>query len=147
MLTVSAVRSLLIKSGPGGQTASTVKLVRAATATQVQKLTDSAAQFRNQDLDFDECEEMQETQAFDVPVTRDAVEYALRLSKWPSTSSLTMYFPASHGDETTRVYFIGFRGEYSKFTRDPVITAYEAQANPADHKKVPGLENVMRGVQ
>ncbi|BGP31821.1 hypothetical protein JCM10296v2_003596 [Rhodotorula toruloides] len=116
------LRSILIKAGPAGYT------------------PDKMQVFANQLLDFDEASSLEPTQTFDVPVTRDVVEFAVRPAKFPSVRSLTLFFPSNHGEDTTRVFFVGFKGEYSAFTRDPIITVYEAQANPADHAKIPGLD-------
>ena len=53
-----------------------------------------------------------------------------RPAKFPSVQSLTLYFPANHGEDTTRIAFLGFKGEYTPLTRNAVITTYEAVANP-----------------
>ncbi|KPV75375.1 uncharacterized protein RHOBADRAFT_26697 [Rhodotorula graminis WP1] len=116
------LRSILIKTGPAGYT------------------PDKMLVFANQLLDFDEATSQDVTQSFDVAVTKEVVEYAVRPAKFPSVRSLTLFFPSNHGEDTTRVSFVGFKGEYSALTRDPIITVYEAQANPADHAKLPGLD-------
>lgn len=67
-----------------------------------------------------------------------------RPAKFSSLKSLTLFFPSNRGADTSRIYFLGLKGEFSAFTREPVVTVYEAQANPADHKKIPGLEGVGR---
>jgi hypothetical protein len=54
-----------------------------------------------------------------------------------SVHHLTIYFPKnfSDGDETTRIYYIGLKGEFSEAHRHGVtICNYEAFANPSDHK-------------
>ncbi|GAA5907810.1 hypothetical protein JCM5296_005792 [Sporobolomyces johnsonii] len=112
------LRTILVKAGPAGFT------------------PDKMQVFANQQLDFDEATSTDVTQSFDVAVTREVVEPA----KFPSVQSLTLFFPSNHGEDTTRISFIGFKGEYSPLTRDPIITVYEAQANPADHAKIPGLD-------
>ncbi|BGP39853.1 hypothetical protein JCM10450v2_003826 [Rhodotorula kratochvilovae] len=116
------LRSILIKTGPAGYT------------------PDKMLVFANQLLDFDEATSQDVTQSFDVAATKEVVEYAVRPAKFPSVRSLTLFFPSNHGEATTRVSFVGFKGEYSALTRDPIITVYEAQANPADHAKLPGLD-------
>ncbi|GAA5860040.1 hypothetical protein JCM1840_001853 [Sporobolomyces johnsonii] len=116
------LRTILVKAGPAGFT------------------PDKMQVFANQQLDFDEATSTDVTQSFDVAVTREVVEYAVRPAKFPSVQSLTLFFPSNHGEDTTRISFIGFKGEYSPLTRDPIITVYEAQANPADHAKIPGLD-------
>lgn len=59
-LTSFAVRSILIKAGPGGYT------------------PDKMQVFANQTLDFDEATSHDVTQSFDVAETRGVVEYAVR---------------------------------------------------------------------
>ncbi|BGP15862.1 hypothetical protein JCM10213_005652 [Rhodosporidiobolus nylandii] len=116
------LRSILIKSGPAGFT------------------PDKMQVYANQKLDFDEASSVDVTQSFDVAVTREVIEFAVRPAKFPSVQSLTLFFPSNHGEDTTRISFVGFKGEYSPLTRDPIITVYEAQANPADHAKIPGRD-------
>ncbi|GAA5958206.1 hypothetical protein JCM21900_000142, partial [Sporobolomyces salmonicolor] len=116
------LRTILVKAGPAGFT------------------PDKMQVFANQQLDFDEATSTDVTQSFEVAVTREVVEYAVRPAKFPSVQSLTLFFPSNHGEDTTRISFVGFKGEYSPLTRDPIITVYEAQANPADHAKIPGLD-------
>ncbi|KAI5480900.1 hypothetical protein MNV49_006709 [Pseudohyphozyma bogoriensis] len=117
------LRALVIKSGPVGHTPDKVKI------------------FVNQTLDFDEAGSTEATQTIDIPVSREAVEYALRPAKFPAVQHLTLFFPSNNGEDTSRISFVGFKGEYSPLTRDPIITVYEAQANPADHAKIKGLEH------
>ncbi|GAA5981741.1 hypothetical protein JCM10908_004583 [Rhodotorula pacifica] len=115
------LRSIVIRAGPAGYT------------------PDKMQVYANQLLDFDEATALDPTQTFEVPISRDVVEFAVRPAKFPSVRSLTLFFPSNHGEDTTRISYIGFKGEFSNFTRDPIITVYEAQANPADHAKIPGL--------
>lgn len=69
-----------------------------------------------------------------------------RPSKFASVKSLTLFFPANAGADTSRIYFLGFKGDFSPRNKDPVITVYEATPNPADHKKIKGLDGVGREV-
>jgi hypothetical protein len=60
-----------------------------------------------------------------------------RIAKFSNVRNVTLYIQKNFSDdddETTRISYIGFKGEYTEFTRDPIITMYEAAANPADHK-------------
>ncbi|KAI0293792.1 hypothetical protein BC826DRAFT_1014274 [Russula brevipes] len=79
-------------------------------------------------------------QQFDVAVGREVGEYTLKAAKFPNVSTITLFFPASQGAETTRIYYVGFLGQWSERKQDPVIAVYESQANPADHKKIQGTE-------
>ncbi|XP_062507402.1 PITH domain-containing protein 1-like [Corticium candelabrum] len=62
-------------------------------------------------------------------------EYATRVSKFSSLTHLCLHFSRNFGADTTKIYYIGFRGEFSESHRHEVtICNYEARANPADHK-------------
>ncbi|KAI0259876.1 galactose-binding domain-like protein [Gloeopeniophorella convolvens] len=115
------LRALLLKTGPGDQTPAKVAL------------------FANVDnLDFNDAAEKEPLQQFDVAVGREIGEYALKPAKFPNVSSVTLFFPASQGAETTRIYYVGFLGHWSERKSEPVITVYESQANLADHEKIQG---------
>ena len=87
-----------------------------------------------------------------------------RPAKFPNVSVVTLFFPASQGAETTRIYYVGFLGQWSEVRllfyessaqqriqvlddpsshqrkQDPVITVYESKPNLADHEKIQGTE-------
>ncbi|KAI0297300.1 PITH domain-containing protein [Multifurca ochricompacta] len=117
------LRCLLLKSGPGDQTPAQVALFTNAD-----------------DLDFSDAVEKVPAQKFDVATGREVGEYALKPAKFPNVSSVTLFFPASQGAETTRIYYIGFLGQWSERKQEPVITVYESRANLADHEKIQGTE-------
>ncbi|KAH7030417.1 galactose-binding domain-like protein [Linnemannia elongata] len=96
------------------------------------------------DLDFDNAESTVPTQEWDlVEDTHGQVaEYSTRVAKFASIRSLTLFFSENFGGDTTKISFIGLKGEFSELKRDPIITVYELQANPADHK-VPGINDAL----
>ena len=92
-------------------------------------------------LDFAEIADRKPTQEFDIPQGRDVGEYHVmsvlshtspatysslrricRPAKFPAVQSITLFFPESQGAETTRVYFIGFLGQFSE------VRAFDASA-------------------
>eukprot|EP01137_Pigoraptor_chileana_P010014 Opistho-2@59076 len=93
--------------------------------------------FTNRDnIDFDNVEGLAAVQEWDLHEDGDGVlEYQTRLAKFQGLSSLILYFPENFGADTTRVYYIGLKGEFRPMKRDAIMTGvYEASANPADHK-------------
>ncbi|RZC37413.1 PITH domain-containing protein CG6153, partial [Asbolus verrucosus] len=63
------------------------------------------------------------------------LEYATKIVTFNSVHHLTLHFPSNFGDETTRIYYIGLRGEYSQAHHHGVtICTYEARPNISDHK-------------
>ncbi|KIJ66801.1 hypothetical protein HYDPIDRAFT_149766 [Hydnomerulius pinastri MD-312] len=117
------LRSLLLKTGPGDQTPEKVVL------------------FANRpSLDFSDVQETTPTQEFEVAEGRDVGEYAVKAAKFSNISSVTLFIPSNRGADSTRIYYVGFLGHWSERKGNPVITVYEAQANPADHKKIQGTD-------
>lgn len=63
------------------------------------------------------------------------LEYVTKPVKFSSTYHISIHFPRNFGDEKTKVYYIGLRGDFTQAQRHGVtICNYEARANPADHK-------------
>ncbi|OJA16475.1 hypothetical protein AZE42_06877 [Rhizopogon vesiculosus] len=117
------LRSLLLKAGPGDQTPTKVAL------------------FPNQpSMDFNDISDKAPVQEFNVPQDRNIAEHAVKTAKFSNVSSLTLFFPASQGADTTRIYYVGLLGHWTERKSDPVITVYEAQANLADHEKIQGTD-------
>ncbi|ODQ76948.1 hypothetical protein BABINDRAFT_117370 [Babjeviella inositovora NRRL Y-12698] len=67
------------------------------------------------------------------------VEHFLPRHLFTNVQHLTLFVEDIYDNDefdTLKVYYVELRGEYTPFTRDPVITMYEAAANPADHKNM-----------
>ncbi|CAH1775206.1 unnamed protein product [Owenia fusiformis] len=63
------------------------------------------------------------------------LEYETKISRFSSVEHLTIYFTKNFGDDITKVYYIGLKGEFSEFKKHGVtICTYEARAMPSDHK-------------
>uniref|UniRef100_A0AAZ3P003 PITH domain-containing protein n=1 Tax=Oncorhynchus tshawytscha TaxID=74940 RepID=A0AAZ3P003_ONCTS len=63
------------------------------------------------------------------------LEYPTKIARFSNVNHLSIHISRNFGTESTRVYYIGLRGEYSQAHRHEVtICNYEASANPADHK-------------
>ncbi|EMD33304.1 hypothetical protein CERSUDRAFT_142239 [Gelatoporia subvermispora B] len=116
------LRALLLKAGPSDQTP-----VKVALYNNIEN------------LDFSDIADLKPTQEFTVAQSRDVGEYHVMPAKFPNVRSVTLFFPASQGADTTRIYYIGFLGQWSERKTEPVITVYEARANLADHEKIQGM--------
>lgn len=86
-------------------------------------------------MTFDEAS-LQADQEFEMQPDRTGdIDYHVKVAKFNSVYHLSIHFPRNFGAESTKIYYIGLRGEFTQVQRDGiVITAYEARANPADHK-------------
>jgi len=118
------LRALLLKAGPQAQTPAKIAL------------------FANENnLDFEDVADWKPTQELTIADTgREIGEYQVMSAKFTNISCVTLFVPASQGAETTRIYYVGFLGQWSERRSDPVVTVYEARANLADHEKIQGTE-------
>lgn len=99
--------------------------------------TEMRAFINRNDVDFGLAEELTPVQEWALVegAASGDVEYACKPSKFNSLSSLTLHFPRNGGAATTRITFVGLRGEGSKASREPPRhIVYEAQAQPKDHR-------------
>jgi hypothetical protein len=64
------------------------------------------------DVDFGIAEELKPTQAFDLHEDPEArIDYPLQAHKFQNISSISLFFEDSIGEETTRITYLGFKGE------------------------------------
>jgi hypothetical protein len=77
-------------------------------------------------------------------------EISLKRAKFNALRNISLFFVDNHSQgesETTTIFYIAFKGEWTKLSREPVNFLYEIAANPADHKKIPGIgESVNSGI-
>jgi len=119
------LRSILLKTGPGEQTPTKICI------------------FPNEDsLDFDDVTDKKPVQEFNVVQSREVGEYTVKPAKFSDVTTLTLFFPAAQGADSVRIYYLGFLGEWREIKDRPSVILYEAQANPADHAKIKGLDSV-----
>ncbi|KAF7817401.1 PITH domain-containing protein 1 [Senna tora] len=93
--------------------------------------------FINRDgIDFSDAQSMQAVQEWDLAENMQGVlEYQTRYSKFQSVGNITLHFPENFGGDTTKIQYIGFKGEATQLKRDVVATiVYEITPNPSDHK-------------
>ncbi|NWR78733.1 PITH1 protein, partial [Centropus unirufus] len=63
------------------------------------------------------------------------LEYPTKIARFSSVHHLSMHFPRNFGAETTKIFYIGLKGEWTEAQRHEVpICTYEAAARPADHR-------------
>lgn len=75
------------------------------------------------------------------------LEYSPKIVTFSSVSHLTMHFATNFGAETTKIYYIGLRGEWTPGHKHGVtICTYEARPNLEDHK-LSHLDSVSKAIQ
>ena len=89
------------------------------------------------DLDFSTVSSLKPTQTIELAQSNDVQDVPVKRALFNTVRSLDLFFEDnwSQGDEDeTRLSYLGFKGDWMKLSREPVDFAYEAAANPADHK-------------
>ncbi|XP_038057413.1 PITH domain-containing protein 1-like isoform X2 [Patiria miniata] len=67
--------------------------------------------------------------------TSGILEYNTKIARFSNVNHLSIHFSKNFGAETSIVYYIGLRGEFTEAQRQGIMIAqYEAYANPKDHK-------------
>jgi len=64
-------------------------------------------------------------------------EIPVKRALFNNVSTLTLFFADNWGagdEDITRICYLGFKGEWMKLSKEPVVVMYEAAANPKDHK-------------
>ncbi|KAG5113709.1 hypothetical protein JHK82_036978 [Glycine max] len=81
-------------------------------------------------IDFSDAQSMQAIQEWDLVENMQGV-----LEYQTSVANITLHFPENFGGDTTKIHYIGFKGEATQLKRDVVATiVYELMPNPSDHK-------------
>ncbi|KAL7646773.1 UNVERIFIED_CONTAM: hypothetical protein RMT77_002028 [Armadillidium vulgare] len=69
------------------------------------------------------------------PDPSGTLEYNTKIVTFSSVTHLTIHFPSNFGEEVTKIYYIGFKGEHTKAHRHGVtLCNYELTPQFSDHK-------------
>jgi PITH domain len=123
------LRAIIMKAGPNEQTPEELHV------------------FANRDeLDFDQASSgaPEPTQKLSsIAVGREVISYPLKTAKFNNVRSIHIFVPKSLGGDTTRIYFLGFKGEWlGEHRREgPTNIIYESAPQVKDHAKIPGTES------
>ncbi|KAI0852057.1 DUF1000-domain-containing protein [Daldinia vernicosa] len=88
-----------------------------------------------EDVDFDVASEMSPTQTFELSQFSGVQELPVRRALFGNVRRLALFFEDNFGDEeSTRISYLGFKGDWIPVGRAPVNILYEAAPNPNDHR-------------
>ncbi|KAL8927748.1 MAG: hypothetical protein Q9208_002163 [Pyrenodesmia sp. 3 TL-2023] len=91
------------------------------------------------DLDFSTASDLQPTQTLELSQTSEIQDIPVKRTLFGNTYNLILFIEDNFGDEVTRVYWIGIKGEFSLLNREAVEVLYEKAANPKDHTLIQGV--------
>jgi len=100
------------------------------------------------DIDFSNVKDLKPVQDFDLHEDfKGELEYPTKIAKFSNVTSLTLYFPENYGADTTKIYYVGLKGDYAPLPkREAIITSYESKPQLKDHQ-VPDESKGFRSVQ
>ncbi|MCJ1466448.1 hypothetical protein MMC07_005067 [Pseudocyphellaria aurata] len=98
------------------------------------------------DLDFSSAADTNPTQTLTLSQTSDVQEIPVKRALFGNTYSLTLFVEDNYGDDVSRVSYLGFKGEFTRLSREPVEVLYERAANPRDHAPIVGTGGILKGV-
>lgn len=86
-------------------------------------------------MTFDDCQ-LKADQEFELHRNPNGeLEYSTKVVQFSSVHHLSLHFPSNFGADSTRIYYIGLKGEFSEAHHHGVtICSYESAPNLADHK-------------
>ena len=100
------------------------------------------------DVDFSSASDLAPTQSFELSQTSEVQEYPVKRALFGNTYSLNLFIEDNYGEEVSRIFWIGFKGEFMSLSREPVEVLYEKAANPKDHVLIAGVgEKGMSGTR
>ena len=80
------------------------------------------------DIDFTNVESFKKAvvQEFELPYDKKGeIDHPTKMTKFSSCTSLTLFFDENHGAQTTKIYWIGLKGDFTPLSKQIVVTAYE----------------------
>jgi len=96
--------------------------------------------FKNREhMTFDACGSKADQEFELVNDQEGRVEYATKMVTFSNVYHLSLHFPSNYGGDTSKIYYIGLKGEWTAANRVGVVNAvYEARPMMQDHKQDTG---------
>lgn len=101
----------------------------------------------NDELDFSSAADTHPTQTLTLSLTSEIQEIPVKRALFGNTYSLALFFEDNYGDDVSRISFLGFKGEFTRLSREPIEVLYERAANPRDHAPVVGTGGMLTGAR
>ena len=94
------------------------------------------AYINRDDIDFDNVSNMPALQTWEL--ARDNppdAEHMFKVSKFNRVRILTLLIDSNHGDDTTKITYLAFKGIFTELKTEPVVAAYELRPMPGRGSK------------
>lgn len=91
------------------------------------------------DVDFSAASDAKPTQTLELSQTSEIQDIPVKRTLFGNTYNINLFIEDNFGNDVTRIYWIGFKGEFSALNRDAVEVLYEKASNPKDHTLIQGV--------
>ncbi|KAK6597930.1 60s ribosomal protein l3 [Botrytis cinerea] len=78
--------------------------------------------------------ELRPTQEFELSQTSEIQDIGVKRALFGKIQNLTLFVEDNHGEDVSRICYLGFKGDWMQLGKAPTNIIYEAAANPNDHK-------------
>ena len=95
-------------------------------------------------MDFSAAADTPPTQTLVLSQTAEVQEVPVKRALFSNTYSLTLFVEDNYGDgeeDVSEVFYLGFKGEFLRLSREAVEVSYESAANPRDHTAIVGIRD------
>ncbi|KAL8709475.1 MAG: hypothetical protein Q9220_005858 [cf. Caloplaca sp. 1 TL-2023] len=93
------------------------------------------------DLDFSTAADLQPTQSMELSQTSEIQDLPVKRALFGNTYNINLFVEDNYGEDVTRIFWIGFKGDFMNLNREPVEVLYEKAANPKDHTLIQGVSD------
>lgn len=94
------------------------------------------------DLDFSSATDVAAIQTLTLSQAGDVQDVPVKRNLFGNVYSLTLFVMDNYGAGATNIFYLGFKGEFTKLAREPVEVLYEKAANPKDHAPIVGINDM-----
>jgi hypothetical protein len=102
--------------------------------------------FINKDgLDFSTAADLDPVQTLTLSQTGEVQDVPVKRALFNNTYSITLFVEDNFGEDVTEIFYLGFKGDFTRLNREPVEVLYEKAANPKDHAPIVGTETGLAG--
>ena len=93
-------------------------------------------------MDFSAASDQDPTQTLTLPQSSDVQDVPVKRQFFGNTYCLTLFVEDNYGNDVTEIFYLGFKGDFTKLNREPIEVLYEKAANPRDHAPIVGVNEM-----
>lgn len=91
------------------------------------------------DLDFSAASDLRATQEFELSQTSEVQDISVKRAFFGNVQNVTLFMVDNYGEDTTRMSYLGFKGDWMQLGKAPANILYEAGTyaqNPLEYSRI-----------